>query len=154
MSNYRTHVTFNLLFGLPLVASGAYYFYEPPIYFFLTFILSFCFATCYMNPDLDLIHLIKPFSLRGILTLPFRFYSRFFKHRGLSHSIWFGTATRVIWLFGVALLIFYLVYQTIPSEKTFLFYLNSYKLYLIYALAGIVLADFFHLVLDYRKIFK
>ena len=107
-----------------------------------------------MNPDLDLIHQIKLFSLRGLLTLPFRFYSKIFKHRGLSHSIIFGTATRILWLSGVALLLFYVAYRTIPTEKTFLYYLNYYKLYVIYGLAGIVLADWCHLALDYQKKFR
>jgi uncharacterized metal-binding protein len=154
MSNYKTHVTFNLLFAFPIATAGAYYMYEPSKEFIITFSIAFCYGTCFMNPDLDLIHLVKPLSVRGILTLPFRFYSKIFKHRGLSHSILFGTATRILWLFGVASLVFYLIYRVVPSEQTFLFYLSSYKLYLLYGLAGIVFADLCHIALDYQKIFK
>jgi uncharacterized metal-binding protein len=154
MSNYKTHVAFNLFLALPVTTAGAYYLYEPSRPFLITFILAFFYGTCFMNPDLDLIHQIKLFSIRGILTLPFRFYSKIFKHRGLSHSILFGTATRVLWLAGVALLLFYLVYQAVPSKNTFLFYLNHYKPYLFHGLAGIVLADLCHLILDYQKVFK
>jgi len=154
MSNYKTHVTFNLLFALPFVATGTYYLCEPPILFLSTFIIAFSYSTCFMNPDLDLVHQIKLFSLRGILTLPFRFYSKIFKHRGLSHSMWFGTATRILWLSGLGLFLFYLIYRVVPSEKTLLFYFTHCKSYLLYGLAGIVLADLCHLVLDRQKFFK
>ena len=152
MPNYRTHVRFNLLIALPCVVAGTYYFHEPSQPFLITFIIAFFYGTCFMNPDLDLIHQIKLFSVRGMLTLPFRFYSKMFKHRGLSHSIFFGTATRILWLCGVTFFLFYLVYQTIPSEKTFLIYLFHYKFYLLYGLAGLLLADLCHIALDYRNI--
>ncbi len=151
MSNYKTHVKFNLLLALPISIAGIYYLYSPSNAFLLTFASAFSYSTCFMNPDLDLIHQIKLFSLRGLLTLPFRFYSKIFKHRGISHSMLFGTATRILWLCGIGLLLFYLIYETLPSEKTFLSYCKNYKIYMYYALAGIVLADWFHLILDYRK---
>ncbi|MDP1609276.1 MAG: DUF2227 family putative metal-binding protein [Chlamydiales bacterium] len=154
MSSYKTHVTFNLCLALPAAIAGIYYIYAPPTHFLVTFISAFFYGTCFMNPDLDLIHQIKLFSLRGFLTLPFRFYSKFFKHRGLSHSLLFGTATRILWLSGMALLLFYLVYQTVPSQKTFLSYFSDYKLYALYGLAGIILADWCHLALDHQKTFK
>jgi len=154
MSNYKTHVAFNLCLVLPVTIVGSYYLYHPPHPLLITFISTFCFGTCFMNPDLDLIHQIKLFSLRGFVTLPFRYYSKIFKHRGLSHSVLFGTLTRVLWVSGVAFLIFYLLYQTFPTEKKLLYYLNHYKPYVFYGLAGIVLADWCHLVLDYRKLFK
>lgn len=154
MSNYRTHVNFNMFFAFPIAIAGVYYMYEPSIDLITTFSVAFCYGTYFMNPDLDLIHLVKPFSLRGILTLPFRFYSKIFKHRGLSHSIMFGTATRLLWIFAVAFLVFYLIYRVVPSEQTFLFYLSSYKLYLLYGLAGVVFADLCHIILDWQKIFK
>ena len=154
MSNYKTHVNFNLFFALPFATFGTYYIYEPAVSFLATFIIAFSYATCFMNPDLDLVHQIKLLSLRGVLTLPFRFYSKIFKHRGLSHSILFGTATRILWLSGVIFLGFYLMYRAIPSEKAFLSYFTLYKPYLLYGLSGIVFADLCHLALDYRKIFK
>lgn len=151
MSNYKTHVAFNLLVALPIATTGCYYIYSPHHLYLITFVSAFFYGTCFMNPDLDLIHQIKLFSLRGALTLPFRFYSKIFKHRGLSHSVLFGTITRIGWLSGVGLLLFYMIYQTFPTEKKFFYYLNSYKLYLIYGLAGLVLADWCHLFLDYKK---
>lgn len=151
MSNYRTHVTFNLLFALPISAAGICYVQIPPTPYLLTFICAFFYSTCFLNPDLDLIHQIKIFSLRGIMTLPFRFYSKMFKHRGLSHSFLFGTATRVLWLSGLFLLLFYLIYNTLPTHRDFFYYLEEYKSYIIYACAGVVLADWSHLLLDLKK---
>jgi len=151
MSSYKTHVSFNLLLALPITAVGLCYVYNPPTPFLITFMSAFLYSTCFMNPDLDLIHQIKLFSIRGLLTLPFRFYSKIFKHRGLSHSIFFGTATRILWLSAVGLLLFYLVYETLPEERKFLSYLNDYKLYVLYGLAGVVLADWCHLALDFKK---
>lgn len=151
MPAYKTHVNFNLFLALPAIIGGIYYIYTPPASFLVTLAGAFCYSTYFMSPDLDLIHQIKLFSLRGFLTLPFRFYSKIFKHRGLSHSFIFGTATRVFWLGGLSLLLFYLIYQTIPSEKQFLSYFNQHKLYVIYGLAGVILADWCHLVLDHYK---
>ena len=119
MSNYKTHVAFNLLCALPVATGGICYIYTPSKHLLITFIGAFVYGTCFMNPDLDLIHQIKLFSWRGFLTLPFRFYSKIFKHRGLSHSFLFGTATRILWLGGIALLLFYAVYQTLPAKKNF-----------------------------------
>ena len=151
MPSYRTHVNFNLFLALPVAAAALYYIYTPPTSFLAVFAGAFFYSTCFMNPDLDLVHQIKLFSLRGLLTLPFRFYSKIFKHRGLSHSALFGTATRVLWLAALSFLLFYLLYQTIPSEKKFLSYFNEYKPYALYSLAGIILADWCHLALDYWK---
>lgn len=151
MPGYKTHVKFNLLLGLPVIVAGAYYLYAPPTPFLVTLAVAFSYSTYFMSPDLDLIHQTKLFSLRGLLTLPFRFYSKFFKHRGLSHSFLFGTATRILWLGGLSILLFYLAYQTIPSEKQFFSYFKPYKLYVLYGLAGVVLADWCHLLLDYKK---
>lgn len=150
MSNYKTHVTFNLCIALPIAIASICY-VKTPLPLIITFTAAFFYGTCFMNPDLDLIHQVKLFSLRGLLTLPFRLYSKIFKHRGLSHSFLFGTATRVLWLGGTFLILFYLIYKTIPSKKTFLFYCRDYKYYGLYGLAGLILADCCHLLLDYRK---
>lgn len=151
MSNYKTHVCFNLFLALPVITAGLYYIYTPPHLYLIIFIGAFFYGTCFMNPDLDLIHQIKLLSLRGFLTLPFRFYSKIFKHRGLSHSVLFGTITRIAWLNGVCLLVFYIVYQALPTEKQFFYYLRAYKFYALYGVAGLILADWCHLILDYKK---
>lgn len=151
MSNYKTHSAFNLLLALPILVSGLVITIHPPLVLLMTFGGAFSYSTLFMSPDLDLVHQIKLVSLRGVLSIPFRFYSKVFKHRGLSHSPFIGSATRILWLAGVALIIFYLVYNTIPSEKSFWLYYKKYKLYLLYGFAGICVADWCHLLLDRKK---
>lgn len=151
MSNYKTHTKFNLLLALPVLTAGIYYFLTPPHVYLGVFVGTFAYSTLFMTPDLDLVHQVKLRSLRGFFSLPFRYYSRFFRHRGLSHSLLFGSLTRILWLGGVALLIFYLIYQTLPSEKSFLLYFKKYKPFILYAFTGICLADGCHLLLDSKR---
>lgn len=151
MSNYKTHVTFNLLGGLPAALAALHYAFDPSPVFLLTFALTFFYSTCFMSPDLDLVHQIKLRSIKGFFSLPFRWYSKIFKHRGLSHSFLFGTLTRVLWLSAIGFIIFFAVYQTLPTQKSLLVYFQQYKPYIYYGLAGAIWADWCHLVLDYRK---
>jgi len=103
-----------------------------------------------MNPDLDLAHKIKLISLRGFLSLPFRWYSLVFRHRGISHSLIFGSLTRLAWLGGMAALLFFLVYKALPSTRSFYATYYAYKYYIWYAAAGMCLADWSHLLLDIK----
>lgn len=109
---------------------------------------TFLYATLFMTPDLDLAHKIKLFSLRGLLSLPFRSYSFFFKHRGLSHHIIFGTLSRLLWLFGIYLLILYAIYKNIDGYQKFTKFLLKNKEFSLYAFLGILLADLAHIFLD------
>ncbi|NGX62142.1 MAG: hypothetical protein K940chlam9_01636 [Chlamydiae bacterium] len=150
MANYKTHSSFNLFLALPIFVVGIYYLLGPSSSYLLTFIGVFAYSTLFMSPDLDLVHNIKLKSLRGVLSLPFRFYSQVFKHRGISHSFFFGSFTRILWLGGIAFLLFFLLYQALPSQKNFLLFYNQHKLYLLYGVAGICLADWCHLLLDIK----
>jgi uncharacterized metal-binding protein len=150
MASYKTHSVFNIFLALPALLAGIYYFLHPPYVLLMTFVVTFAYCTLFMNPDLDLAHNIKLFSLRGVLTLPFRLYSLIFKHRGLSHSLLFGSLTRILWLAGMGLLVFYIVYETLPSTYSFAAYYKHYKYYIWYAAAGMCLADWSHLLLDLR----
>jgi uncharacterized metal-binding protein len=102
-----------------------------------------------MNPDVDISDKNKLFSLKGLLTFPFRLYSKIFKHRGLSHSPIFGTMTRLLFLFILFLILLFLLNKTI-SSKDFLSFFLSYKTYILFALSGIFLADLCHLLLDFK----
>lgn len=83
--------------------------------------------------------------------MPFRLYSRVFAHRGISHSPLFGSLTRILWLAMIALGIFYLVYQVIPSKHSFLKFFHRYEPFILFGFAGIFLADLCHLILDRKK---
>lgn len=147
MANYKTHTGFNLFFMLPALVGFGYYFFQPSEKALIVFTATFTYATLFMNPDLDLVHKIKLFSLRGFITLPFRGYSKIFKHRGISHSFLLGSFTRIIWL---SFVLFLVCFSFSFSDYLFSFYKN-FKTYFIYALIGICLADWSHLLLDAKK---
>lgn len=150
MANYKTHAAFNVFLALPALVLVIYYLLDPHYALLITFVSAFVYSTLFMNPDLDLAYKIKLVSLRGFLSLPFRSYSLVFKHRGISHSLIFGSLTRIFWLAGMAVIIFYLIYKTLPSGRSFSQFYEQYKFFIWYAAAGICLADWSHLLLDIK----
>lgn len=112
------------------------------------FVITFIYGTLFMNPDMDLAYQIRLLSFRGLMTLPFRLYAAFFRHRGISHSLLWGTLTRIGWLalffWGVSIL-FYKV--TFPKETIFAAFIHHPKFW-IYGFLGLFLADISHVVLD------
>ncbi len=135
MPSYRVHATLNLAIGLPLSLGALYYTAVPyTTQEFFSFVGAFLYGTFFLNPDLDLAYKTKLFSLRGFLTLPFRPYSRLFRHRGISHMPVIGTLTRVLWLAALSWL---LLGWTVTDWAL-----------LWFALGGLALADFFHILLD------
>lgn len=148
MSNYKGHTYFNLLFALPLLILASKHGLNLPLPVTATAVGAFVYGTLFMNPDLDLVHQIKLFSLRGLLSLPFRGYSRIFRHRGLSHSLLFGTLTRLLWIALLALVLLVLIYNVDPSAQSFKAYVLKHQAYLLAAFAGFFVADACHLLLD------
>lgn len=63
--------------------------------------LSFWVSTFLLSPDLDLKHSI-PTKNWGVLKVIWRGYSKFFRHRGKSHSLLFSSVTKLLYLAGVA----------------------------------------------------
>jgi len=152
MSNYAGHAKFNLLLLLPLAGAAAFFVGLPPKSA-LWAAGAFAYGTLFMSPDLDLAYQLRTTSLRGILSLPFRSYARLFSHRGLSHNVVFGTATRLGWLTMWILLALFLWNMVAPllhlrAAKPFEEYLRQYQPQLICCLAGLLLADWGHLFLD------
>jgi uncharacterized metal-binding protein len=150
LSLYKEHAKFNIFLALPILLIGGIYFLHPPRPFLLTFASAFVYSTLFMNPDLDLARQIRLFSLRGFLTLPFRSYSSVFRHRGLSHHPLLGSLTRILWLLGWYVVIFYLVYKAVPTKASFLGFYEQYKPFIHYGFAGICLSDWCHLFLDLK----
>ncbi len=148
MAQYKTHTFFNLIIGLPLSLFALWYFFHFKEKEIAVYSLSFCYASLFMNPDMDLAHKIRLFSLRGLLSLPFRLYSRIFSHRGLSHSVLFGTLTRVLWLFLAALAVAYIFEISFLKEKNLLLFIKSHQSIFILIFSGFFLADICHVFLD------
>lgn len=151
MAMYKEHAKFNIFIALPVLLVALYYFLHPVRDMMITFTVAFTYSTLFMNPDLDLANQIRLFSLRGFLTLPFRFYAKLFSHRGLSHNPILGSFTRIAWLMGWGCIIFFIVYKSMPTKETFLTFYKHYKPFILYSLAGICLADWGHLLLDRKK---
>lgn len=133
MPAYQTHVTFNLFFGLPMALIAIKNVGTSQE--LMAFSAAYIYGTLLLHPDLDLAYKIRLFSWKGLLTLPFRLYSRLFRHRGLSHMPVVGTLTRVAWLMAL----FYLIGWALPDFNSALTW---------FAMGGVVVADVFHLVLD------
>ncbi|MBI5274247.1 MAG: DUF2227 family putative metal-binding protein [Chlamydiales bacterium] len=154
MAQYKTHTIVNLLIGLPLVYLLLGPYFHLPNNQIIICSSSFIIGTLFMSPDMDVADKIKIFSLRGILSLPFRLYAKVFKHRGISHVILLGTITRLVWIAFLMLLVFYLIYRALPSTTNLLTFYRQYKGYILFAFLGIVIADVFHLIVDFSKPFK
>ncbi|MCH9631258.1 MAG: hypothetical protein S4CHLAM37_12800 [Chlamydiia bacterium] len=151
MSNYKTHNSFNILFLLPLAAAGVYLYMNPTNMQLIVFVSVFLYATLFMSPDMDVANKIRWLSLRGLLSIPFKSYARVFKHRGISHSIFLGTLTRILWLFGFcAIVLYFCDVFFIARTKAEIFY-KMYKKELLFALLAVFLADIGHIFLDRMK---
>lgn len=148
MSGYRTHTKINLFVALPICTAAAILLLHPPLKLLLLGIGVFTYGTLFMSPDVDLAYQTKLMSVRGILSLPFRTYAMVFKHRGLSHSFFFGTLTRILWLLMYVLIGFYIAYECVPTKHSFLRFFFAYKPYLFWGFGGLFLADTGHLIMD------
>lgn len=152
MSNYKQHSKFNLLVALPVLLAATYYFMHPHSHCLITFAAVFTYSTLFMSPDMDLAYQIRFFSIRGLLSAPFRSYAKLFSHRGLSHNFFLGSLTRILWLSAWGALIFFAVYKSLPTKGSILKFYKHYQPYILYGLAGICLADWCHLLLDRKEL--
>ncbi|MCF7806397.1 MAG: metal-binding protein [Simkaniaceae bacterium] len=151
MANYRTHSFFNLLLILPLAAFAIIYFLQPTRFDLYIFIAAFGYATLFMSPDSDIANKIKLFSLRGLMTLPFRPYSKIFAHRGISHWLIIGTLTRIAWLAFLFIIIYTFIYKKTMSLNPILHFYNVHKTSVLYCFSGLCISDMGHLLLDRKK---
>ncbi len=148
MSNYRGHVKHNCLFWFPTAFLVLHFWMHPTYSQLGAFSGAFFYATFFMNPDLDLVHQVKLFSVRGLCSLPFRWYSRVFMHRGISHHIILGTVSRLVWAFGVYLIVFYFLYRSLDGYDSFFYYVSLHKHLVYYGVFGVFFADLGHLLVD------
>jgi uncharacterized metal-binding protein len=152
MAKGKTHDFFNLLMGtffsILLVWRGISW---ENLGFFL---LGFLTATWVLS--------IMPKKRSGVLLRFILFpYSILFKHRGLSHSFLFGSLTRVLYLILVGNLMFYsfsrfgwINYDETDYWDSLTHFLSGFDSEqwqyqaLIWVFIGLVLSDFFHLLVD------
>ena len=102
MPSGKVHLTVELALLPGWVAAGALIGLPRP--HLTAFALSYTCASLLLSPDLDLAR-SAPASRWGPLRLLWAPYARLFRHRGLSHSLFWGPLTRLLYLGGLALLV-------------------------------------------------
>lgn len=165
--NYLAHTATNCVFGLSLTCYGFFGQTVVDRHSITIASLSFLAATFLLSPDLDL-HYSTPTKNWGILRVIWRGYSKVFRHRGLSHSLFFSSFTKLIYIIGVSLLFlgvsklvsgllsgdsFYKAFDlskdvilSISTEG--LKHVTEHKVDMIAALSGIILNDWIHILAD------
>lgn len=148
----RTHDIVNLA-ALP----GFFYFI--PKEFYVSFGLGYMVGTFFLSPDMDLPN-SRPAKRWGLLRCIWAPYQSLSKHRGLSHLPVVGSLTRLAYLVGVVLFLYFVLLgfvSTLHSGFTlvltnfnpfeFLNYLfrSEHSLYFV---AGVICADVVHILLD------
>ncbi len=152
MPQFRTHTRFNLLLAYPFLLIFLIHFGTNNFSNLFCFSICFIYSTLFMSPDVDVANKIKFFSIRGILTIPFRLYSMFFHHRGISHHVIFGSITRIIWLCLFFILLFLIYDISFINKFSFIKFIKKNHEYIMYGCIGIFLSDILHLFLD--KVFR
>lgn len=155
MAKGKNHDRWNLLIGG--VLSGALLGVTLKWPLFIAFNLGWMLSTFILSPDLD----TMPKKRAGILRFFLYPYSLLFKHRGLSHSVLFGTLTRVFYgvlAFFLCIFVLYkMQYISLNPQhlgKSLWIYLLNYDLkqtsYLIltWVFIGMLGADLSHIFLD------
>lgn len=161
MASGKFHDRFNLLTG-SLIA-GYLIGVEKSIPVVVMFIIGWLISTLIFSPDTD----IMPKKRAGILQLFLYPYAILFKHRGISHNVFLGTLTRLI--YGMCLLCLLAVvlaqmgYLDLDHEEFFYSIWNFIKMYdyselsyrmITWFFLGMFVADFCHILIDRASSFK
>lgn len=103
MPSGKTHLRIELLL-LPVWVALFYLFIDTSWHTGALFAGTYLFSSLLLSPDLDLRHnrSRRRWGFLGFIWIP---YTKIFKHRGVSHSLLFGTLTRLGYLAILALLI-------------------------------------------------
>lgn len=103
MPSGKTHLRIELLL-LPVWVALFYLFIDTSWQAGAIFAGAYLFSSLLLSPDLDLRHnrSRRRWGLLGFMWIP---YTKVFKHRGVSHSVFLGTLTRLGYLGVLALLI-------------------------------------------------
>lgn len=123
-----------------------------------TFSIGYGFGTTILTPDIDL----GPNRFAGVSKLFLYPYSLIFKHRGISHSLFFGTLSRIVYGFFIGVLLLTLgsllidrnmeltLDLSVLVKELFLDY--NYQIWwhkwLAWLYLGLFWSDFSHILLD------
>lgn len=153
MPSGKTHFRIEVLFLVLCI--GFFIGYDYSDYVDLNEILlgicGYCFAMFFFSPDLDLFA-SKTVRRWGVFRFIWRPYAVLFRHRGISHSIFFGSASRVIYLAVIVYATFTFVgmflQETTNIEWKSILQIIQNPIWLSF-FAGIWLNDTIHVVLDW-----
>ena len=161
MASGKTHDKFSLFIGA--ICTGILLGLEKSFALVMAFSAGWVFATLIFSPDTDLMPKKRAHLLRFVL-YP---YSLVFKHRGISHMIFIGTLSRVLYGLVIFGLITYVLHglghiHLSPERyfnsiwnylKEFDYSQERYKL-MVWPYVGMFLADLCHIFLDQLTDFK
>lgn len=141
MPSYEGHCIFNWIM-LVVLGAVAYQYYPPVDFRYLVFGIGYIIGTVYITPDLD--------TNSTVYNPLWYFYKLLFKHRGLSHNIFVGFITRLIYLGVVLYAIWYGLNYVfhVPSnivEAAKLLYNQDTAILLV---EGLAVANGLHVVID------
>lgn len=155
MSKGRFHDKANLFTGA--ILTGILVGLERSWFIVIPFVAGYLLATLIFSPDTD----VMPKKRTALLQFVLYPYSILFKHRGLSHSILFGTLLRFIYglvIFGIMIFVLgkmgYIEYQGEDYLKFLKNYIQnwdfnilSYKM-VTWLFIGMFMADIHHYFVD------
>lgn len=148
MPQGKVHLRVNLILALPLGTALFYFACHPSKQALTIFTLTLIYNILVFNPDIDMARYVKPLSFKGVFYFPFIPYSWIFKHRGISHSIILGTASRIAYLIVLIWTANYLVNgENLTIFQNVNIYGNVISLWPTSILA-LYYGDLWHIVLD------
>ena len=145
MPSGKTHTAVEL-FLWPGLTAGYYALLQPSWEELALFSGAYLFSSLLLSPDLDLHKNLarRRWGPLGFIWTP---YSKFFKHRGISHSLVLGPLTRLVYLglvFGAVLLGLSYAGFALPQE----FPVQVGQQTLLALGAGLYLPNVLHVLLD------
>ena len=142
MPGYNTHRLFNYVAFIIIAAflySGTRPFLD--LGHFLILCVGFYAGTEFITPDLDIKSRVgNRWGALNVIWLPYRVL---FKHGKSSHNIVYGAVVRLLYIGLIILGVYYLLFSAIPSNIMII----PFDYVLIF-LAGIMLANALHVMLD------
>lgn len=160
MPSAKKHLQIEFFF-LPL-AIFVFYLFRPTILESAVYGSSYIFSSLLLSPDLDLAssQTLKRWGpLRGFW-LP---YQKIFRHRGLSHNLILGPATRIVYLLFILTLLAWIInYLLIWFEFPGLQFMPAFRVignWLLITIIGLYIPNFLHIICDriytrFRPLFK
>jgi uncharacterized metal-binding protein len=142
MPGFNTHRLFNYVVFIIIAAfiySGTKPFLDP--WHFLILCAGFYAGTEFITPDLDIKSRVgNRWGALNVIWLPYRVL---FKHGKSSHNIFYGAVVRLLYIGLIILGVYYLLFRIFPSDIMILPFD-----YVLIVLAGIILANALHVMLD------